>query len=188
MEKTLQWRSYQSGYNLIELGQSGYNLIELGLVLLVIAFAGLFGYSKFIEHNENVVSAEEADNITQYVSKTKSAYAMDSDFSLVNTTGLRTTGVFPASMVQGSNVLNKYQGVVTAVPNAITHPGDSVLFTSTNYTEAGCRAVVPRMASIARTVSVNGTVVKPLDLPLVRDALGAACTVAVNTITFAVSK
>jgi len=169
-------------------GQAGFNLIELGLVLLVVSFAGYFAYSKFTEYSESVLSAEEADNITQYAAKTKTAYAMDSDFSLVNTTGLRTTGIFPNSMVQGTNVLNKYQGTVSAVPNAISSSNDSVLFTSTNYTEAGCRAVVPKMAFVARTVSVNGKLVKPLDLPLVRDILGEACTVAANTIVFTVSK
>ncbi len=168
--------------------QRGFNLIELGLVLLIISFSGYFAYSKFTEYSESVLSAEEADNITQYASKTKTAYAMDSDFSHVNTAGLRTTGIFPNSMVQGTNVLNRYQGVVTVVPNAITSSNDSVLFTSTNYTEAGCRAVVPRMAFIARTVFVNGKLVKPLDLPLVRDTLGEACTVAANTISFTVSK
>ena len=77
---------------------------------------------------------------------------------------------------------------MTVEPNTLTNPNDSVLFTSTNYSLAGCREVVPRMASVARTVNVNGSEVKPLDMPLIRDALGTACKVAVNTVTFAVSK
>ena len=106
----------------------------------------------------------------------------------MTTAELLATGVFPASMAQGANVVNKYQGKVTVEPNSLLNPNDSVMFTSTNYSLVGCREVVPRMAAVARTVSVNGTVVKPLDMPLVRETLGSACTVAVNTITFAVSK
>jgi len=168
--------------------ESGFTLGELGLVLLIVAIISMFAYPKFIEYSETVVAAEEADNITQYVSKMKAAHSTDSDFSLVTTSELLATGIFPASMVQGSNVVNKYQGKVTVEPNSLINPNDSVIFTSTNYSLAGCREVVPRMAAVARTVSVNGTVVKPLDTPLVRETLGSACTVAVNTITFAVSK
>lgn len=166
----------------------GFTLGELGLVLLIVAIISMFAYPKFIEYSETVVAAEEADNITQYVSKMKAAHSTDSDFSLVTTGELLSTGIFPASMVQGSNVVNKYQGKVTVEPNTLSNPNDSVTFTSTNYSRTGCREVVPRMAAVARMVSVNGNPVKPLDMPLVREALGSACTVAVNTITFVVSK
>ncbi len=168
--------------------QAGFTLGELGLVLLIVAIIAMFAYPKFIEYNEGVLAGEEADNITQYVSKMKSAYSTDSDFSLVTTATLINTGIFPASMVQAAGVINNYQGAVTAEPNAITSANDSVLFTSTNYSQAGCREVVPRMASVARIVNVNGTVVKPLNLPLVRATLGTACTVEPNRVTFAVSR
>jgi len=168
--------------------EQGFTLGELGLVLLVVAIISMFAYPKFIEYSETVVAAEEADNITQYVSKMKAAHSTDADFSLVTTNELRMTGIFPASMLQGANVVNKYQGAVTAAPNSLSNPNDSVLFTSANYSLTGCREVVPRMAAVARTVTVNSTVVKPLDLPLVRETLGNACTVAVNTISFVVSK
>jgi prepilin-type N-terminal cleavage/methylation domain-containing protein len=168
--------------------QRGFSLGELGLVLLIVAIISMFAYPKFIEYSETVVATEEADNITQYVSKTKAAHSADSDFQLVSTAVLRTTGIFPASMVQGTNVVNKYQGTVSVEPTTLTNSNDSALFTSTNYSLAGCREVVPRMAAVARTVSVNGSVVKPGNEPLNRELLGNACTVAANTLTFAVSK
>lgn len=168
--------------------QAGFTLGELGLVLLIVAMISMFAYPKFIEYSETVVAGEEADNITHYVSKMKAAHAADSDFAAVTTEELRSTGVFPASMVQGSNVVNKYQGSVTAVPNTISNSNDSVQFTSTNYSLAGCREVVPRMAGLARIVTVNTNAVKALDQQLDRQALGTACSVAVNTIVFTVSK
>jgi len=168
--------------------ESGFTLGELGLVLLIVAIISMFAYPKFIEYSETVVAAEEADNIIQYVSKMKAAHSTDSDFALVTASELLATGIFPASMAQGSNVVNKYQGKVTVDPNSLSNPNDSVIFTSTNYSRTGCREVVPRMAAVARTVSVNGTVVKPLDMPLVRETLGTACTVEANAITFVVSK
>jgi len=168
--------------------EAGFTLGELGLVLLIVAMISMFAYPKFIEYSESVTAGEEADNITHYVSKMRSAHATDSDFRLITTEILRSTGIFPGTMVQGTNVINKYQGTVTAEPGAIANPNDSVQFTSTNYSLAGCREVVPRMAGLARIVTVNGTPVKPKDEPLDRQLLGTACTVAANTIVFIVSK
>jgi len=168
--------------------ESGFTLGELGLVLLIVAMISMFAYPKFIEYSESVTAGEEADNITHYVSKMRAAHATDSDFSLVTTEILRTTGIFPATMVQGTNVINKYQGTVSAEPSGVVNANDSVQFTSTNYSLAGCREVVPRMAGLARTVNVNGSPVKPRDEPLDRQLLGTACTVAANTIVFVVSK
>ena len=168
--------------------QHGFSLGELGLVLLIVAIIGMFAFPKFIEYNERVVATEEAENITQYASKTRAAYFMDVDFAGLDTGVLRTTGIFPASMVRGNAIVNRYQGNVTAAPNRLTNNADSVLFTSTNYPIAGCREVVQRISLVARVVSVNDIVVRAGDKALDRVALGTACKEGDNTLSFVVAK
>ena len=168
--------------------QTGFTLVELGLVLLVVAVIGMFAYSKFMGQNQEVLASQESDNVTTYVSKTKKAYTNDSNFSTVTTDALRTNGIFPRSMVQGTTVVNNYQGTVTAAPNTVSNADDSVLFTSTNYTQEGCREIVPKIAAVAQLISVNGTVVKPLNARLDRVTLGTSCADEDNTVTFVISK
>lgn len=171
--------------NKLKKHQVGFTLGELGLVLLIVAIIAMFAYPKFIEYNDSVLAGEEADNIIQYVSKTKSAYSMNSDFDGLTTESLVKSGVFPPSMIKGDNtVVNNYQGVVTA---ALNGGNNTVTFTSTNYSQAGCQEVVSRIASVASTISVGAQMVKKAaNEKLDRANLGAC--IANSNVVFTISK
>lgn len=167
--------------------QKGMTLGELSLVLLIVAGLGGWVYTKFAENQEEKIAIQEAEDINKYVTRLQNAHTGDADFATATTANARTNGIFPREMVQGTAVVNKYNGTVEVAPNTITNTNDSALFTLTNYTEAGCRNVVPQIAKLARTVSVGGTAVKALNANLDKTGLGGACG-DTNTVTFVISK
>lgn len=167
--------------------QRGFTLGELGLVLLVVGIIAYFAYPKYLQHTQTVLAQEEMDSVTQYVGNFQKAYKADPDYSTVSTAIGVQLGYFDTTMIQGTTAYNKYQGTVTVVPNQVTNPNDTALFTTTNYSLAGCQQVVPGIAQISRTMTVNGTTVQPLDQPLVKTTLGTACA-STNTVTFVISK
>lgn len=167
--------------------QKGMTLGELSLVLLIAAGLGGWMYNKFAENQEEKIAIQEADDINRYVGRLQNAHTGDADFTTATTATARTTGIFPREMIQGTTVFNKYNGTVEVAPNQITNTNDSALFTLTNYSETGCRTVVPQIAKLARTVSVGGTAVKALNGNLDKAGLGNACG-DTNTITFVISK
>lgn len=168
--------------------QRGSFLMELSLGLLILALLGLFAYQSFNSSRESTRIQEEVSDITKYIAATQSLYTAMPDFSGVTTDVLRTNKIFPDSMVSGSTVSNKLAGTVTAAANQLVNPADTVLFTLTNYTEDACKKVIPKIGSGARTISANGTVIKPTDGVLDVPAIGTSCTTSENTVTFVVSK
>ncbi|MBK4736085.1 type 4 pilus major pilin [Noviherbaspirillum pedocola] len=168
--------------------QAGYTLLELGFVMVIVGGMAYYAISGFLSDRDSGMVKNEIENTFKFISETMSQYSTQPDFSNVSTDVLRQFGVFPPSMVSGNQVHNLNHGTITAAPTTVTAQNDGVTFTETNYTQAMCQKVLPRIDAGVRLMTVNGIVVKGLDSQLKMDLLGANCRSDNNTVLFVISK
>lgn len=171
--------------------QKGFDLAQLALVLVIAGLITAFALPKYLEYRQDTLAEQEVSDITTYMAKIQNHWSGDADYATLANDVVRTNGLLPDAMIQGTNVVNRYGGAVTFAPTTIgATANDAGQVTSVNYSLGGCQRVVPKLARNARSVTVNGNAnVKPLDQPMNKTELGNACTDAnTNTVVWTFNK
>jgi type II secretory pathway pseudopilin PulG len=156
--------------------QKGFGLLEIGLALLIIAILGIYAYSQYNASRAEAQANGVVADFTSYAAKTQQRWTGQTSYSGVTLAQLIAAGVFPSNMVLSTtSVNNKFNGAVTVAVTNLTGTNDGLAFTEGGYTQEGCQAILPKVASVARKIDVGATNVKPLDGTLNMATVGTVC-------------
>lgn len=183
MQKSMiQMKKRQHGLTVVEL------VIAITLSLLVVA-AGIVGASKFVAANKVSQTLEELPLI---FTKTQKVYSSAANYSGISITNLVNNRVFPADLVTAGTpptVANRMGGAITVAAGTISVANDGAAFSLSGLPEEACVDIVNGMQASAARVSVDGSVVKPINGTLDIPGLGTACNdSASNTVEFLIGK
>lgn len=159
----------------------GITMIEMGLVLTIGAIL-IGGVVLMFERRAN--SAEVADNvnnITDVAANMKSRFGTANRYPALTTAVAVQSGAIPATLREGAanTARNSYGGAITIAPTAAADCGGSASGCSTLTWSAvkgrQCNDLVLGAESAARSVAIDGTVVKVLDGVIDAAATAAQC-------------
>jgi prepilin-type N-terminal cleavage/methylation domain-containing protein len=162
--------------------QAGFTLVELVVVLAIIvgAIGAIIARQMSASQSSRVQS--EAGNLQAIVGKINSTFAGRSSYAGATTSFLLAQGAFPTSMVNGTSVVNGWNGSVTVAPGT---GNTTVDITYAGVPSAACLELVSNTSRSYRTVTVGSTVVKSAtqteaDLSATQTACSAAATASIT--------
>lgn len=168
--------------------QTGFSHVVGVGCLLVLTVSGIVLYiNNELENRNKEAIAQEVSNTHKFIAETMAQWTQP-DFSGVSMDALRQRGIFPPTMVVGTEIRNTARGLVTVAPVSVSSSLDSLSFTEQGFSKVMCEGVLSGIEKGVRAVLVNGQVVKPLDGTLNTDLLTSNCLDRANTITFLISK
>ncbi|MFK4705833.1 prepilin-type N-terminal cleavage/methylation domain-containing protein [Roseateles asaccharophilus] len=162
--------------------QGGFTLIELAVVIAIIVVAIAAIISRRGATDQTAKIQTEAGNLQAILGKVNSTFAGRINYSGASTSLLLAQGAFPTSMVNGTSVVNAWQGAVTVDPA----PGlTTVDITYAGVPTSACIELVANTSRSYNEVTVNSTKTKNgaalSDLAATQTACSASAT---NTIVF----
>ena len=161
--------------------QGGFTLVELVVVLAIIIAAISAIIARQMSTSQSSRVQSEAGNLQTIVGKVNSTFAGRSSYAGATTAFLLAQGAFPTSMVNGTNVINGWNGAVSVAPGA---GNTSVDITYAGVPSSACIEFVANTSKSYRTVTVGATVVKTTaqseaDLTATQTACSAASSVSI---------
>lgn len=168
----------------------GLTLVELSIV---VGIAGVLLSLTVVGATSVFASTRaeaEIDELSATVMNIQRSYAKQNSFQAVTQPLLLALKVFPASRVNGTTVLNRWDGHVTAAPATVTTSFDSVALTSTDIPSEECAHMVRGVEHMMKEIRVNTTVVKTAtQFSAEPGALNTACQAGVRAaVTFTFGK
>lgn len=140
--------------------QKGFTLLELLAVLIIIAILGTGLYFVMAKVTSSSDAKAEDKNVQLIASALRTTYGNTASYSglTASVQQLITSGVFPASIVSGTTLANKWGGAITIASYSVS-PGTDNYF---DITEASIpRDICNKMASLTASsfplVNINGT-------------------------------
>lgn len=176
--------------------QKGNFIVQLAIVLGVTAIVTLGGMKGFEKYQEAKVS-NELQEITNLRSKVVDyGQSLGTAFAASNVTlaSLNALQFFSDNVVSGSGatlaVANQWGGTVTPSVGTINSAGDSIVFTYSGVSEAGCKGIGNKFDTVAAVISVGGTQVKVSGARTNVATLGAQCEAGAdnNTIAYTLAR
>ncbi len=154
--------------------QKGLTLVELSMGVIVMLLIAMFVLGGFDIIRERVRAYREVSDFPQVLECIKNRKVTASSFAGTSTASVLSC--FPTNMRSGTTAINYWGGTITIAPATTTTANDSLSFTSTNYSRAGCTNVANGMATIFGSITANGTQIKAIGAALDDAAMEAACT------------
>jgi type II secretory pathway pseudopilin PulG len=174
--------------------QAGFISVELGLSLLVVA---LIIIAAVLFYQDNVRKTSINTNV-QYLQliagNAKTTYGARNEYGQVTTAVAVQGHVIPDSLRDGDAVAtatNPFGSPITVTSATTAGAGtpDVLDVAWGNVPRNQCAEIVTGVANVMRTITVNGTAVKPLDSPLNLALTTTQCEAAQNvTVTFRVGR
>lgn len=161
--------------------QKGFTLVELVIVLgiVVVGVIAILGRQNSTNQASRVMT--ESGNLQTIVGKVNASFAGRASYAGLSTAFLLDQGAFPTSMVNGTNVVNVWNGAVTVASGT----GDTSFdITTASVPTGACIELVTTTSRSFRTVTVGTTVVKTAaqaqaDLATTQTACAAATTTSI---------
>ena len=165
--------------------QAGFSSVELGLSLLIVA---LIIVAAVLFYQDNVRKTSINSNV-QYLQliagNAKTTYGARNEYGQVTTAVAVQGHVIPDNLRDGDAVAtatNPFGAAITVASATTAGAGtpDVLDVTWGNVPRNQCAEIVTGVATVMRTITVNGTAVKPLDAPLNLALTTTQCEAAQN--------
>lgn len=173
--------------------QAGFSLIEIGVVLLLVAIAGIVVFTRFVDNRDSNNVNTMASDLSKVAVSVASVFPAPQSFAaLGNTVVTNNCGVLINNgLFQGTS----FRAVGGATPDlrhvfddgtigcgaaTLVNANDGFTLQFNGMRDDTCSKLVRAAEGNARRVSVNGTVVKPLNGTLNPATLGTQCTIAAS--------
>lgn len=157
--------------------QRGITILEATVVLIIAAILAAVVYKQFIRNSAKNDTTENIAVLADIASNLQSQYGRQNQYAAITTAVAVQSQVIPKDLRDGAanTATNAFGGAITVAPASLTGPNDSATLTWPNVTNDSCNGIVAGTQSLARRITVAGTVVKPTDGALDPAALATRC-------------
>lgn len=152
----------------------GFTLVEFGIVAALLAIAAMGIYALYADKRESSNAAAEAQSFTMMAADAQQKFRVQSSYTGTTAQTLIGNGIVPSSMVNGSNIITRWNNNVTITTANLHGTADGLTF---NYTvpQKVCSDFVTQAQEAATRVLVRGTNVKDIGEPLTLAKVDAGC-------------
>jgi len=166
--------------------QGGFTLVELAVVVAIVGLLllSLKGVPMIMA---NYRANEEIANLPDITAQVQKHFYSDPDYSTLTTAIVAQYQLVPQTMINGTNIVNRWGGAVTFSPATSYTANDTQSMTYNDVPAYECREIVKGVEQNYLSISVNGTSVKALGGVLNDTTLASACATS-NSIVFNASK
>lgn len=164
--------------------QRGATILELALwsagALVVIALAA-YGYLKFSENNRTAATQQQLLDLQSGI---RQLY-VDPNFNGLTPAQIINSGKSPSGMASGTNLVNKWGGIVTLAAASLNGGTDNAFAIGfPQVPRAECNSLISGLAQNFSVITVGSTTVKDASTPVNPATVTTACNNPANTITF----
>lgn len=173
--------------------QAGFTLIEIGVVLLLIAIAGIVVFTRFVDNRDSSNVNTMASDLSKVAVSVASVFpapqtfvALGNNVATANCAVLINNGLFQGTSFRAvggvpPDLRHLFDdGTVGCGAATLVNANDGFTLQFNGMRDDTCSKLVRASESNARRVSVNGTVVKPLNGQLNPATLGTQCTIVAS--------
>lgn len=170
--------------------QKGYSMVELTVVLVVISLIGAAVFFGLQSNTRRIEVGDNGSQVLEIMAELKKKFGRSNQYGAMTTALAVQSRAIPEQLrVTATTAQNSYGGVITVAPATCVTANDCATITWPGVPQAQCMDFVIGTQSGARTLSVGGTAVKPLDLALNMATLATQCEAAATSpVVFTISR